>query len=428
MCAFINIRGLVKSPLDHPCRPYIWVESLSKKDKVNEVIFSRKVSDRQAKALPRPSLSGQQFRWLPSGEQALAEMLEAIDAARHSISLEVYIFQPGELGEKFRTSLIAAARRQVRVRVLIDAFGSYTLADDFWADLTAAGGECRRFKLPGIRRFGLRDHRKLLLCDERRAFINGLNIGPEYAGDGVRQGWRDLGLHLDGDLARHLSLAFEEMFSLANFQRRRFTWVRHAIRHRRIESEQAIFLLSAPGWRRNPMVRLLVHDFSHAKTISILAAYFLPTPRVMRSLLRAARRGAKVRLILAGRSDMALMQMATHGLYRRLLQAGIEIYEYQPQILHAKMIIVDDKVVYAGSANLDVRSLHLNYELLARVENQRLAQEAAAIFQGDLDHSQPIKFEEWARARTWWGRLLSRAAFFLLARLDPYLASGSWRR
>jgi cardiolipin synthase len=291
------------------------------------------------------------------------------------------------------------------------------------------GAGHRRFKLPGWGRFGLRDHRKLLICDDRQAFINGLNIGPEYAGDGVRQGWRDLGLHLDGGLARELAQAFDEMFFLANFPTwKQFAWKRHAIRTRHIQHEETTILLSAPGWRRNPLIRILARDFSDARTISILCAYFLPTGKVLRSLLRATRRGAKIRLILAGRSDMMVMQMATRGLYRQLLRAGVEIYEYQPQVLHAKLVIVDNRVVYAGSANLDVRSLHLNYELLARIEDPRLAGEATAIFEGDLVHSQRIRMEAWVRSRNWWNRLLSRLAYFLLRHLDPYLASGSWRR
>jgi cardiolipin synthase len=314
------------------------------------------------------------------------------------------------------------------VRVMTDAFGSYSLSADFWQMLMAEGGEHRRFRLPGLYRFGLRDHRKLLICDEEIAFVNGLNIGPEYAGDGVRQGWRDLGLHFQGGIAGQLCASFDEMFEFAHFHRRRFTWVRHAVRHHRIQHSQVTALISAPGWRHNPMVSTLMSDFGQAKSICILCAYFLPTFRLLRGLCRAARRGARVQLILAGKSDMAVMQMATRGLYRKLLKAGVEIYEYQPQILHAKMIIVDDRVVYAGSANLDVRSLHLNYELLIRVENQRLAHEGTQIFQNDLAYSKQIHLKEWSRSRTWVHRILSRVAFFFVGRLDPYLSSGSWHR
>jgi cardiolipin synthase len=355
-------------------------------------------------------------------------MLEAIEQARHSIQLEMYIIQPGAHGEKFRDALAAAAQRGLRVQVLADAFGSMFLTPDFWRPLQAAGAEFRFFNLPGNGRFGLRDHRKLMVCDEATAFIGGLNIGPEYAGDGVKSGWRDLGLRFHGTLARELGRAFDEMFELAEFRHPRFAWMRHAIRQRQLDADAVTLLLAAPGWRRNPLVRTLVGDFKSAATIRILCAYFLPTGRVMRALRRAPKRGARVQLILAGHSDIKLMQMATRSLYRRLLKAGVEIYEYQPQVLHAKLIIINRNVAYAGSANLDVRSLHLNYELLLRVENERLAHEALEIFDGDLAHCRRVELAAWVKTRHWWRRWLDNFAYFLLARLDPFIASRSWRR
>jgi cardiolipin synthase A/B len=117
-----------------------------------------------------------------------------------------------------------------------------------------------------------------------------------------------------------------------------------------------------------------------AKNVQMIIAYFLPTWRLRRELLRVARRGGKVQLILAGKSDVLLSMLAAQGLYRRFLRGNIEIYEYQPQILHAKMIIVDD-IVYLGSANLDTRSLRINYELMIRFENKTIAGRRAKSFQ-----------------------------------------------
>lgn len=377
---------------------------------------------------PAAPATASHFHWLKTGAHALAEMLAAIAHAKESIRLEMYIIQPDAQGEKFRNALTAAARRGVRVRVLADAFGSMYLKPDFGHALIAAGVEFRYFNLPGEGRSALRDHRKLMICDDARAFVGGLNIGGEYAGDGVAAGWRDLGLEFQGTLAGELGRAFDEMFELAEFRHPRFAWLRHAIRQRRLEAESATLLLSAPGWRHNPMVRSLVRDFKSATSIRILCAYFLPTGRVRRALRRAVKRGVRVQLILGARSDVKLMQMATHSLYRRMLKAGVEIYEYQPQVLHAKLIIIGHEAVYAGSANLDVRSLNLNYELLIRVENQRLAREADEIFNGDLAHCHRIELAEWVKRRSWWRRLLDNFAYFLLARLDPFLSSRAWRR
>ncbi len=374
------------------------------------------------------SLTADGFRWLKTGAQALTEMLKAIAAAKESVRLEMYIIQPGEHGEAFRDALLTACERGVRVQVLADAFGSMFLTAVFWQPLLKAGAEFRHFNLPGEGRSGLRDHRKLMVCDDQVAFIGGLNIGPEYAGDGVHTGWRDLGLCFRGTLAQELGCSFDEMFALADFRHPPFAWMRHAVRQHSLEADAATLLLAAPGWRRNPMVRSLVCDFKKADTIRIICAYFLPTGRVFRALRRAPKRGARVQLILGGKSDIKLMQMATRSLYHRLLKSGVEVYEYQPQVLHAKLIVINKNVAYAGSANLDVRSLRLNYELLIRVESQHLAQEATEIFNGDLAHCRRIELESWRKSYAWWRQWLDAVAYFLLARLDPFLASRSWRR
>jgi len=138
------------------------------------------------------------------------------------------------------------------------------------------------------------------------------------------------------------------------------------------------------------------------------------------------RRGGRVQLILAGKSDVLLSQLAARSLYQRLLRAGVEIYEYQPQILHAKLIVVD-QVVYVGSANLDARSLHINYELLMRLPDRQLAAEARKIFAADLQHCRSIERVAWRKSRTFWNKLKERWAYFLFARVDTYVARRQFR-
>jgi cardiolipin synthase len=131
-------------------------------------------------------------------------------------------------------------------------------------------------------------------------------------------------------------------------------------------------------------------------------------------------------LLLAGKSDVLLSHLAAQSLYRRFLKAGAKIYEYEPQILHAKLFIVDD-VVYVGSANLDPRSLGINYEFLIRFQNPKMAEEARAIFGDALRHCRRIELEGWRYSRRFWARLYSRWAYFVLARIDPYIARRQWR-
>lgn len=367
------------------------------------------------------------FRWLKTGDEAFAAMLAALAAAQKTVRLETYIFTDCDLGCQFREALIQACRRGVQVRVLIDAFGSVYLLDSFWQPLRDAGGECRWFNPLSLGRLGFRDHRKLMVCDEQEAFIGGFNIMPESQGDGLRQGWKDIGMQLDGPLAGQLALSFDHLYERADFRHQRLarwrsSWIRQ---YAPVKSPE--LLLSGPGRGFVSIKRKLSKDLERARSVKIMAAYFLPTWRLRRLLMRVARRGGKVQLILAGKSDVAMSQWACRRLYQKLLGAGVEIYEYAPQVLHAKLMLVD-KVVYVGSANLDVRSLRINYELMLRLHDKALVAQGSRIFAEALQHSVRIEASTWRQYRSLWGKLKEMWAYFLLTRVDPYLSRRQlWR-
>ncbi len=364
--------------------------------------------------------------WFRTGQEVFPAMLAAIDAARRSVCLETYIYAPSALGERVRAALVAACQRGAEVRVLIDALGSYDLAAEYWLPLEAAGGEVRWFNPLALNRWGIRDHRKLLVCDEQIAFVGGFNVAPEYEGDGVATGWCDLGLRLQGSLAAELAGTFEDMFGRADLQHKRFVRFRRFGSKRTVQTPHEQILLSGPGRGRSPIKRALQHDLARARRVQIMAAYFLPTWRLRRQLARVARRGGRVELMLPGKSDVAVSLLAGQSLYRRLLRSGIQIHEYQPQVLHAKLIVIED-AVYVGSANLDPRSLLLNYELMIRFENPRIAAEARAIFRERLAHCRSIGLESWRRSRSLWRRFKQHWAYFLLVRVDPYIARRQWQ-
>jgi len=133
------------------------------------------------------------FRWVRTGDELFASMLAAIEAAQRSVRLEMYIFSDSSIGQKFRDALVRACQRGVRVRVLIDAWGSFLLSGNFWNPLVAANGEFRWFNTISLHRFGFRNHRKSLVCDEELAFVGGTNIASEWEGDGIKRGWLDYG-------------------------------------------------------------------------------------------------------------------------------------------------------------------------------------------------------------------------------------------
>lgn len=350
-------------------------------------------------------------------------MLSAIDAARRTIRLEMYIYSSRPPGDQFLEALTRAARRGVQVRVLLDALGSLGLSAGFWKPLTDAGGKFRWFNPLQIGRISFRDHRKMLVCDEQTAIIGGFNIAPEYAGDGVAKGWLDLGIHIHGPLGTELADSFDVMFARARFEHKPLQRFRKTTARATISGETWRLLLSGPGRGYNFLKRTLATDLANAHTVQIICAYFLPTWRLRRELERVVWRGGRVQLILAGKTDVRLSQLASRRLYRQLLKRGLEIYEYQPQVLHAKLFIVDEQV-FVGSSNLDARSLNINYELLVRIGEQLVVEEAREIFGDALAHSRRVELKTWRGSRTLWTKLMEQWAYFLLARVDPWLARG----
>jgi cardiolipin synthase len=366
--------------------------------------------------------------WLRTGAQGLAAMLGAIGTAQQTVRLEMYLFRAGAPGDAFRSALVAAARRGTRVQVLLDAWGSHELPEDYWAPLMHAGGEFRWFNPLMFEQALFRDHRKLLVCDETAAFAGGFNIGPEYDGDGVASGWRDLGLQITGPIAAELAKSFDTMFARADQEHpRRMRWWRRQAATETRHLPEADLLVETPGLQDNPILHTLLKDLRHARQVEIATAYFLPTWRLNRALIGVARAGGRVRLLLPGKTDVAISQLASRTFYTSLLRAGVEIHEYQPQILHAKLIVVDG-VAYVGSANLDQRGLRINYELMLRLPHAALAAEGRAIFEEMLQQSRFVRLEQWRQQWTFWERLKSRWARFLLARLDTYLARRQLRQ
>jgi cardiolipin synthase A/B len=369
------------------------------------------------------------YKWLHGGEEIFSALATSLQCARKSIRLEIYIYANDELGQQFRDILVQASVKGVRVQVLIDAFGSAGLPSGFWKPLTDAGGEVRWCNPEFRNRFSSRDHRKIMVCDEEVAFVGGFNIAMSYQGDGVNTGWMDLGLRLVSPLAVQLAAAFDEMFTRAGFQSgdHPHQRVQPVVTQRKIDVEEGELLLSGPGRGRNPFNRSLRRDLAGARNVQIIAAYFLPTWRIRRTLIHTAKAGGRVQLILPAKSDVFLSQLACRSLYRRLLRAGVEIYEYQPQVLHAKLIMIDD-VVYVGSSNLDPRSLYINYELMLRFRKEKLVAEARSLFADILKNCKRIELESWRKSRNWWSKLKQRWAYFLLVRVDPMIARWQTRR
>ena len=363
------------------------------------------------------------YTWHGTGQSLLEAKLAAIANARSSVRMETFIFRDSEIGRRFRDALTVAARRGLRVWLMVDPVGSFGLRRDYFDELIAAGGAMRWFNELHLPSLSFRDHRKLLVVDGVVAFLGGCNIAPEYWGDGVTTGWRDGGVGVCGPVAAVLAAEFDRQWRRAVGQRWKFPAGGFSQRVRLEGGAEVEALFIKPGLGRNPLRQALRRDLATAKNVAITSAYFLPSHRLRYHLAQAVARGARVRLLLAGQSDVPLMQLASRSLYRRLMNQGIGIWEYQPQVLHAKLIIVDD-IVFVGSSNLDPRSLRINFEIMLRIQDSTLAAAARQQFEADLaQRAIRITRDALKHGCSWWERLKQRLAYWLFARLDPELAA-----
>jgi len=363
------------------------------------------------------------LRLVGDGIAAFAAMFDAIDRARASVFLEMYLFAADGTGREYRDRLAAAALRGVRVMVLVDAWGSWTTPDAFWAPLRAAGAQVRLYH--PIRRglFPFRNHRKLLLVDDETAWLGGMNVADEYrAGRKGEPPWRDFLLGVEGPEAARLHRPFLRMWVRAE----RRLLLRALFRPRTPrEGEQAQggvrFIASGPG----ETARLALHTHREvirnaSVSVDLAMGYFFPPGRILRELRRAVGRGVRVRLLVTRRTDVPAMRWAARGLYGRLLRAGIEVYEYLPAILHAKLAVADDTLL-VGSANLDLRSDRLNHELTAVVRDPALAAAARGEFEADLAQAERVELAAW-RNRSVLDKMRELLSYWLIARADIFLS------
>jgi cardiolipin synthase A/B len=375
-----------------------------------------------------PSRAGANFRLLIGGRAVYAQMLAHIAATRVSVALETYIFQPDAVGDRFRRALLGAAQRGVKVRLLLDAFGSSSVPANYFGELQSAGAQVIWFNPKQYLRLNFRNHRKLLVCDEAVAIVGGLNIASEYDGDGISQGWRDFAVEVSGPLAADLAMSFERMCALAPFRTadvRAFARRRPSHGPEIAAGNEPSLLVSGPGWRSATLRRTLHVDLEKARDVNAYACYFVPSRRIRRLLRGVARRGI-VNVIVGAKTDVPMARWGSERWFSWWLRAGVNLYEYTPQILHAKLIVIDD-IVYVGSANLDTRSLQINYELLLRLPVRELAAQVRELLQSDQRRSRQLALGSWLAERHWWQRLRSWWAYWILTRLDPFVARRRWK-
>ena len=369
--------------------------------------FSSTIGPRFARGLWRiaaaDASSGNEVELMRDGTRIFNAMIDVIEQARETVVIESYIVNSDSVGTRFAEALIAAARRGVRVRLIADWVGSWTTSRAYWRALREGGVDVRIFNRPGFRRwFGLmpRDHRKVLVADQRAAVTGGVGLSEEWSGIVKRKKrapWRDTAVLIRGPAALDMERAFESMWKRAHFEERRAAR-RHAVRRARNSDttpEQAtgavVGIIEGEPWRLRVARALQIQSVSAEKAIWIASAYFYPSSAEIEALCGAALDGVDVRVLVPSRYDHPWVRMLTRSVYRQLLRNGVRIWEWNGIMMHAKTSVIDGRWVRVGSTDFNPLGIAINYELDAVIESQELGKAAEAMFLRDLEESTEIK-------------------------------------
>jgi cardiolipin synthase len=360
--------------------------------------------------------AGNEVAVFHDGEEAFQALCEAVAAATRYVHLEYYIFQGDSTGRALLALLTERARAGVEVRLLVDAVGSWRLRRSAVAPLREAGGKFAEFLPVAIFRrpfsVNLRNHRKIVVIDGQVAFAGGMNIGDEYRSRDPEIGhWRDTHARVRGPAALRLQEVFAEDWYFATGE--------DCMVERRTPLEPRGGVLvevleSGPDRTAETIYhRLFVAITRSEKRVWLTTPYFIPDRAIFVALVTAAQRGVDVRLLLPGWSDHRFVLYAGRAYYPELLQAGVRIFEYGPGMLHAKTMVVDDAWVTIGSANMDRRSFHLNWEANLIFLDPGMASAMASRFERDLARARAIE----APYRPSFPRRFGESTCFLLAPL-----------
>ena len=354
---------------------------------------------------------GNRITMLYNGEMTFEAKLADIALAEHTVRLEGYIFREDEVGARFSDALCEAAARGVQVRVLVDWIGRWPTRMRFFKEMRRRGVDVRMFNPPGLRAwFGLvpRDHRKLLVVDDRSGITGGIGIGNEWRTGVLRRRrapWRDTAVRIEGPAATDMAESFDRMWVRAAGTERRSS-DRYLVRRRRTgESMEHVTeaahrgptlvgIIQGEPMRLRVARALQIQAVSAETAIWIASAYFVPSYAELEALIGAARDGVDVRILVPHRHDHFWIRLLTRRFYRRLIVNGVRIWEWKGEMMHAKTSVVDSRWVRIGSTDFNPLGIAINYELDAVIDDPRIGAEMAKSFLDDLAESREITLRE----------------------------------
>jgi cardiolipin synthase len=358
---------------------------------------------REMGALLGPAIiPGNTIKPLENGDEIFPEMLAAIAAATRTITFETYIYWSGEVGTRFATALIERARAGVRVHVMLDWLGSKRIDAKTIAQMKHAGIEVVRYHALhwySIGRINNRTHRKVLIIDGQVGFTGGVGIADQWSGHAQDPAhWRDIHFRVEGPVIGQMQAAFLD------------NWIKttgHVLHGdgyfpnlRELgDLEMQLFISSPSGGSASMRLMYLTAITAAERSIDIAAAYFIPDRLMTEELVKVRKRGVRIRVLVPDKhTDSQVVRIVSRREWGPLLESGVEIYEFEPTMLHMKMLIFDEFMVSVGSTNFDTRSFELNDEASLNIYNSRFATRMTRLFEVDLSRATQYNLEQW-RAR-----------------------------
>jgi cardiolipin synthase A/B len=366
-----------------------------------------------------PLRRGGHAELLDNGDNFFPAMLEDFARAQRSINFMVYIWESGRVSDMMFEALIAACRRGIQVRILLDGFGGLGCPDEDLQRFRDAGGMVAHFRplrFGKLLRFHRRNHRRAIVIDGKIAYTGGAAVGDKWLGNARNpEEWRDNMIRVSGCLAENLQSAFSELWAFASgemltgdsfFPDDYGTGAEYSHVH-------SIGVISSPSNEEHPLRLFFFLSFLAAREqLWIASPYFVPDKHLRSVIERRARAGVDVRLLLPNEhTDAKPIRWASHSYYQELLDAGVRIFEFQPSFLHSKEVLIDGRWAIVGSANMDVRSKELNEENVIGILEREFGSQLEESFLRDLERSREINREAWRR-RGFGRRILER--FFVL--------------
>ncbi len=349
-------------------------------------------------------LPGNRITPLRNGTEIFPAMLQAIGSAQRTVTFETYIYWSGDVGKQFADALSERARAGVKVHVTIDWAGSVKMEESMLKGMEDAGVKVERYRplhWYNIGRLNNRTHRKILVIDGRVGFTGGVGIADQWMGNAEDPDhWREEHFRIEGPAVAQLQAAFND------------NWIKTTGEvlngpdyfpplEEVGQSPAHVFIASPASGSESMHLMYLLALAAAEETIDLAASYFVPDDLIMEAIIAARHRGVRVRLLLPGKHiDSETVRLASKAEWGELLLAGVEIYEYQPTMIHVKLLVIDGEMVSVGSTNFDIRSFRLNDEASLNIYDREFAARMTDVFESDLKHTKEYTYDLW-QARPW---------------------------